>query len=101
MDSSLIADGLRERIRDRAALPSPAECRAIRKRAGLRIKDFAAALGVREETVAAWERGRNKPYWVNIGAYRRLLQEISEELDATPVIGSQEGGEKRDTGADG
>jgi DNA-binding transcriptional regulator YiaG len=99
MGSSIIADSLRDRIRDRAALPPPAECRAIRRRAGLTIEDLAATLGVHRMTVYHWEIGRNMPDKTNVGAYRRLLQEIAEEIHTTQVIGhgSQEGGEKRNT----
>ena len=50
-------------IRIRAKVPSwnPNErLRKIRRDEGLSMTDFAAKLGVKESTYAAWETGRNK-----------------------------------------
>jgi DNA-binding transcriptional regulator YiaG len=42
-------------------LPDPAECRAIRARAGITVEELAAAVGVSEASVYAWEIGTRVP----------------------------------------
>jgi DNA-binding transcriptional regulator YiaG len=50
-------DELLAQVRARRRLPSPTERRAIRERAGVSLRDLAAALNVSHGTVRGWEQG--------------------------------------------
>ncbi|SCE42694.1 Helix-turn-helix [Streptomyces sp. DfronAA-171] len=51
------------------ALPSAADRRLLRERAGLTRAQAAARLGVSAQTLRAWERGRSRPH--GEGGWRR------------------------------
>ena len=46
---------------------------AARREAGLTQTQLAAAVGVREDTVASWEAGRRQPRVVHVRALARAL----------------------------
>jgi transcriptional regulator with XRE-family HTH domain len=68
-----VAD-LVERIRARRQLPVPRERRAIRERAGVSLREAAAALGVTHAAIWRWERGSTPRQ--HIAAYAQLLDEL-------------------------
>lgn len=70
--------GLIAEIRERQALPSPAEARAIREAAGVSQVRLAAELNVHWQTVHRWEAGVHAPSGDLRLAYIRLLRDLDE-----------------------
>lgn len=69
-------EGRRYRFPRRRPEPwTAAEVAALRRKLGLSQADFAAELGVRQQTVSEWETGRYRPR----GASARLLGLLAEE----------------------
>jgi transcriptional regulator with XRE-family HTH domain len=66
---------LLERVRARQKLPRPAERRRIRERAGVSLRDMAAAVGVSHASIRTWEAGKWTPR-VHRAAYVDLLAEL-------------------------
>ncbi len=82
-------DALLERVAVRDDLPEPAERRRLREVSGLSQDQVAGALGVRRETVTAWETGRTGPRPPKRAAYARLLEGLAERHPA-PAAGAAE-----------
>ncbi|MEZ3177510.1 helix-turn-helix domain-containing protein [Streptomyces pimonensis] len=59
-------------------LPSPEERRRLREAASLTRPQLAERVGVRPETVRAWESGRSSPRGRNREAYAELLAGLAE-----------------------
>ncbi|MFC8389607.1 MULTISPECIES: helix-turn-helix domain-containing protein [unclassified Streptomyces] len=59
-------------------LPSPDERRRLRAAASLTRRQLAERVGVRPETVRAWESGRSTPRGRNREAYAKLLAGLAE-----------------------
>ncbi|OSP31105.1 RNA polymerase subunit sigma-24, partial [Streptomyces sp. 13-12-16] len=59
-------------------LPSPDERRRLRAAASLTRRQVAERVGVRPETVRAWESGRSTPRGRNREAYAKLLAGLAE-----------------------
>ncbi|GAA2255266.1 helix-turn-helix domain-containing protein [Streptomyces atrovirens] len=59
-------------------LPSPDERRRLRTAASLTRRQLAERVGVRPETVRAWEAGRSAPRGRNREAYAKLLAGLAE-----------------------
>ncbi|MFE2276053.1 helix-turn-helix domain-containing protein [Streptomyces sp. NPDC059454] len=59
-------------------LPPPDECRRLRETASLTRHRLARRVGVRPETVRAWESGRSTPRGRNREAYAKLLAGLAE-----------------------
>ncbi|MGW4025958.1 helix-turn-helix domain-containing protein [Streptomyces sp. NPDC005009] len=59
-------------------LPSPDERRRLRTAASLTRRQLAERVGVRPETVRAWESGRSTPRGRNREAYAKLLAGLTE-----------------------
>ena len=57
---------------------SPGRVKSLRKRLGLSQADFAATLGVAQNTVSLWEQGRRRPD----GAAAKLLQIVERTPEA-------------------
>lgn len=62
-----------------ARLPPPTARRRIRERAGVSLRDAAAALGVHAMTVHRWETSA-EPNREHAIAYRRLLEALEEAV---------------------
>ncbi|MBX6370154.1 MAG: helix-turn-helix transcriptional regulator [Rhodospirillales bacterium] len=77
--------GLRESIRLRRELPSPAECRALRRAAGVSLAEVGRAVGVSHAAVFAWETGRNRPHGGNLRRYLDALHALREEIGEEEV----------------
>lgn len=79
MEKSASPDGssLAEMVRA-AKLPSPANRRRIRQRAGLSLRQVAEPLGVTPMTVLRWERAEAVPKLDHAVAYRQLLEDLEE-----------------------
>lgn len=73
---------MRQQIRTRALLPSPAERRRLRTAAGLTIAAVAAASGVTPPAVSMWEKGTRQPTGAALEAYVRVLGVLREEAAA-------------------
>lgn len=74
-------DGLLERAQAIATarrLPSPARRRAIRRRAGVNLRDVAEVLGTTAMSVSRWERGICEPSIEMAAAYREVLDALEE-----------------------
>lgn len=54
-------DGFRALAQASRDLPPSEECKAIRERAGVLLKDIAEYCGVTVQAVGAWESGRSRP----------------------------------------
>jgi DNA-binding XRE family transcriptional regulator len=52
---------IRDRSRASLGLPEPAARRAIRKNAGVTVRELAAVVGVSRQAVNLWETGKRKP----------------------------------------
>jgi DNA-binding transcriptional regulator YiaG len=61
-----------------ASLPPPAECEAIRRRAGLSLQLTAFALGVDWKTLRSWELGTHTPREKHGIRYAALLTSLQE-----------------------
>ena len=68
------SDELLERVQARRRLPPPTERRRIRERAGVSLRDLAAAVGVSHATIRNWEAGATPRE--HRAAYARLLEEL-------------------------
>ena len=75
--------------------PSPSEAwiRALRRRSGLSQAAFARRLGVRQQTVSEWERGRYAPRGASLTVLRLLEEEIAPYDASPPRAGQEEEGE--------
>ncbi|MEV7940853.1 helix-turn-helix domain-containing protein [Kitasatospora sp. NPDC088264] len=63
-------------------LPPPAERERLRKAAKLTRPQIAKAVGVREETIWTWEKGRSEPRPPQRGDYARLLRGLAAQFPA-------------------
>jgi DNA-binding XRE family transcriptional regulator len=70
-DGAALADRVRA-----AQLPTPANRRRIRLRAGLSLRLIGDHIGVTAMTVLRWERGEAAPKFEHAVAYRQLLEEL-------------------------
>jgi DNA-binding transcriptional regulator YiaG len=68
------------RARTRRRLPSPAERRLLRERAGLSQQDIAVPLKVTREAVAMWERGKRDPRGERAEQYAAILDRCAAAL---------------------
>ncbi|MEU0250043.1 helix-turn-helix domain-containing protein [Streptomyces sp. NPDC006235] len=67
-------------------LPEPAERKRLREAGSLSQERVAQALGVRRETVSAWEAGRSEPRAPQRAAYIRLLNGLADKFPPTPSV---------------
>jgi DNA-binding transcriptional regulator YiaG len=82
-----VTDEVSRRIRERRSLPSPAERRSLRERAGLSAQDLAGALRVTVSTVLRWETGERRPRGRNLIDYLRVLDTLRRHVRGGPVRG--------------
>jgi DNA-binding XRE family transcriptional regulator len=75
--ASSVKESLAERVKA-ARLPTPANRRRIRQRAGLSLRQMAGQLGVTPMSVLRWERGEATPKLDHATAYRQLLEDLEE-----------------------
>ena len=77
-DATLAVEVLGALVAERRAIPltslTPAE---IRRRAGVRASDLAAALGVNPGTLSRWERGEWTPGPAHAEAWTAALETMS------------------------
>jgi DNA-binding transcriptional regulator YiaG len=64
-------------------LPEPAECKAIRDRAGVTLSEAAAVINVSPMTLWKWEQGRATPNRNNAILYRRLLEALKKAASSS------------------
>jgi transcriptional regulator with XRE-family HTH domain len=81
-DSDRVADEIKRLMREKNALPPPAERRALRERAGLSLRDVASAMGVTGPAVIRWESGQRMPRGRNLPDYLRVLDTLRQHLEA-------------------
>ena len=67
-----------ERVQKRRSLPPPAEREALRKAAGLSLRDLGEAMGVAATTVHFWETGQRNPNSLHLDRYLSALQAMSD-----------------------
>lgn len=72
---------LRQKVRERNALPPSHVRRALRVSAGVSLEDLAAALNVSRETVRLWELGLAKPRAEHLPRYLNVLDLLRLEGD--------------------
>ncbi|GGW33352.1 helix-turn-helix domain-containing protein [Streptomyces griseoloalbus] len=70
-------------------LPPPAERRRLREAGGLTRTQLAERVGVRPETVRAWESGRSTPRGRRREAYAKLLAGLAEPAEGTTDAGTR------------
>ncbi|MFF5980177.1 helix-turn-helix transcriptional regulator [Streptomyces olindensis] len=71
-------------------LPEPAERKRLREAGSLSQERVAETLGVRRETVSAWEAGRSEPRQPKRAAYIRLLQGLAAKFPPPQSIAPQQ-----------
>jgi DNA-binding transcriptional regulator YiaG len=79
-------DQLRDTISQaqaRRRLPPPEVRAALRREAGLSLRDAAHLLGVSATAVGFWETGHRTPARNHVGAYLRLLDELARAAGLT------------------
>lgn len=79
-------DALLEEASAADGLPEPAERKRLREAGSLSQERVAHTLGVRRETVSAWEAGRSEPRQPQRAAYIRLLQGLAARFPPTPSV---------------
>jgi len=66
-----------EEIRSRAkasqTLPEPQTCRALRRAAGVTVREMARTVGVSRQAVEFWESGKRRPSGPNLERYVEAL----------------------------
>lgn len=67
-----------ERVRKKRSLPPPEQREAIRKAAGLSLKDLADAMGVAPATAHYWETGQRNPNSLHLDHYLSALQAMAD-----------------------
>ena len=72
---------LAERGGLRSSLPTPAERRQVRRRAGVSAEEFAGALGVSRTVLYDWEAGRRSPSPGFRERYVEALRILGESAD--------------------
>ncbi|GAA0656359.1 helix-turn-helix domain-containing protein [Streptomyces thermocarboxydovorans] len=72
-------------------LPGPRERRRLREAASLTQAQLAERLGVRDETVRAWESGRKAPRGRKREAYAKLLASLEQDWDSLKASQKAEG----------
>lgn len=80
MSTAIEAIELLDRMRRRAALPTPATRKAIRLAAGRTLEEIGRACGVSHEAIRLWESGRRAPGEANLVRYAAVLEALQEEL---------------------
>lgn len=75
--------GLLAEVAESLSLPSPAEARAIRERAGVSQGRLGAEIGKSAMTVHRWETGEHTPSGEARLAYARLLRQLDQVVRAT------------------
>ena len=65
--------------------------REARGRKGLRQKDVAAQLGVRDATISQWETNREKPGRERLLALAALLDTTADDLAREPIVNHKDG----------
>jgi DNA-binding transcriptional regulator YiaG len=73
-------DALLKEASPAGGLPEPAERKRLREAGSLGQERVAHALGVRRETVSAWEAGRSEPRPPQRAAYIRLLKGLAAKF---------------------
>lgn len=71
-------DSLAEQVRKRRELPSGEELKRIRRAARVSRRELAAAVGVSESTILAYEQGRFRPRGANLDRYLAAIQVLRE-----------------------
>lgn len=71
-----VTERVKARIDVHAALPEPAERRALREAAGLTQQELATAIGVDRTAIAHWESGRRNPDGKRLDAYLEALRAL-------------------------
>lgn len=72
------------RQRERAlldVLPSPAERRRLRERAGVSQEDVARVVGVTREAVTRWESGLRTPRGQRLDQYVQVLHHLADATE--------------------
>ncbi len=72
-------DELIAKVQRYKELPSPDQRKAIRLRAGVSLRDAAAAIGATQPTISAYERG-STPRLAFLDSYVELLRRLEEVM---------------------
>ncbi|MEU9628447.1 helix-turn-helix transcriptional regulator [Streptomyces luteogriseus] len=83
-------DALLEEASPTDGLPEPAERKRLREAGSLSQERVAHTLGVRRETVSAWEAGRSEPRAPQRAAYIRLLKGLAAKFPPPQSIAPQQ-----------
>ncbi|MFF7309920.1 helix-turn-helix domain-containing protein [Streptomyces sp. NPDC008137] len=83
-------DALLEEASPADGLPEPAERKRLREAGSLSQERVAHTLGVRRETVSAWEAGRSEPRPPQRAAYIRLLTGLAAKFPPPQSIAPQQ-----------
>ncbi|MFJ5677603.1 multiprotein-bridging factor 1 family protein [Streptomyces sp. NPDC093097] len=75
-------DSLLDAVDNHTLLPAPPERVRLREAAGLTEAAVAQALGVRVQSIQAWEAGRAEPKAQRLEAYRKLLDGLAHRFPA-------------------
>ena len=68
------------RVRARRDLPPPEVRRALRRAAGIPMRDVAEIVGVTRQAVALWELGKREPRNKNLETYAEVLRTLRQEV---------------------
>jgi Ser/Thr protein kinase RdoA (MazF antagonist) len=92
---------LLDRVRSRQRLPLSAERRLIRERAGVSLRELAAAIGVSHVAITRWEDGAQPRNPEHVAAYGRILAELRRLAPETREPGFDRAQGSRDGYNDG
>jgi DNA-binding XRE family transcriptional regulator len=81
-----LLEGLVSRRHALQGLPTPERARAIRMRAGATQAELAAVIGVRRETLLAYEKGHSRPTGRVAIAYAAALEKLAIPRAETMTI---------------
>jgi transcriptional regulator with XRE-family HTH domain len=73
---------LRARARAQRDLPDPTRAKALRRAAGVSLRELADVVGVTVRTLCYWEAGQRRPSGRQLERYAEALRALASELGA-------------------
>ncbi|MFJ1552303.1 helix-turn-helix transcriptional regulator [Streptomyces mirabilis] len=73
-----VTEQIRSRLRVRLDLPSPAQRRELRERAGLSQQEIAEVIGATRQAVSHWETGTRTPRGPLLDRYAEAIRALQE-----------------------